>query len=182
MARPKKYTPATLKKAVKHYFDSITRDVRQTEMVPTGERDDKGHEIYEPRPIVNRLGEEVTLEEFIIPPSVADLCAFLGIHRSTWNNYENRELHPELTEITEQVRERMQAWNERELLTRPGKDIKGILFNLQTNYGYGGEKHEMELGPGAQKAMSGAPVSERAALLKELLDELQKEQEDEAND
>lgn len=178
MARPREYTPEKLERAVNKYFRSITRRVVQKEMVPTGDRDDKGHLIYEPRAIINSLGKEVEITEYILPPSVADLCEALRIHRATWANYCDHGLHPELAEITEQVRERMKAWNERELLTRPGKDIKGIIFNLQTNYGYGGEKHEMELGPGAQKAMSGAPVSERAALLKELFDELQQEQEE----
>lgn len=168
MARPREYTPEKLERAVNKYFRSITRRVVQTEMVPTGERDDKGHLIYEPKPIINSLGTEVEITEYILPPSVADLCEALRIHRATWANYCDHQLHPELQEVTEQVRERMKAWNERELLTRPGKDIKGIIFNLQTNYGYGGEKHEMELGPGARKAMSGASMGEKIALLKAL--------------
>lgn len=36
----------------------------------------------------------------------------------------------------------------------------------------------MELGPGARNAMCGAPVSDRAEMLKELLDELRREQEE----
>ena len=30
----------------------------------------------------------------------------------------------------------MHAYLEQEMLTRPGKDLKGILFNLENNYGY----------------------------------------------
>ena len=67
-------------------------------------------------------------------------------------SYDSRHYSPEFAEITEGVKARMQAWNERELLTRPGKDVKGIIFNLQQNYGYGGEKHEMELSGGALEA------------------------------
>ena len=51
--------------------------------------------------------------------------------------------NPEFVEITQQVYERMKAWNERELLTRPGKDIKGIVFNLENNYGYR-ERHDLD--------------------------------------
>ncbi len=152
MSRPREYTAVTLKRAVRRYFRSITRQVAQTEMVPTGERDEKGHMIYEPQPIINDLGEQVVVTEYILPPNVTDLCEALGIHRSTWANYCDAEQYPEFAEITEQVQARMQAWNERELLTRPGKDIKGIIFNLQQNYGYGGEKHEMELSGGALEA------------------------------
>lgn len=153
MGRPREYTAVTLERAVRKYFRSITRQVPQTEMVPTGQTDERGHMTYRPEPIINDLGKQVILTEYIIPPSVSDLCEALHIHRSTWANYCDSDLHPELEEITETVRARMQAWNERELLTRPGKDIKGIIFNLQQNYGYGGEKHEMELSGGALEAM-----------------------------
>lgn len=176
MAKPREYTPEKLERAVNKYFLSITRRVVRKEMVPTGERDSKGNMIYEQRPIINCLGKETEITEYILPPSVSDLCQALGIHRSTWAEYCDHQMHPEFTDLTEQTRERMRAWNERELLTRPGKDIKGVIFNLQANYGYSGEKHEMELGPGARKAMCGTPVSERSAMLKDLLDELKREE------
>ncbi|MDY6445028.1 MAG: hypothetical protein SPK76_08405 [Bacteroidales bacterium] len=178
MARPRTYTAAKLRKAVNEYFDSITRERAATELVDSGKRDDKGHVIYEPAAILNKRGETIMLEEFIIPPSVADLCAFLKIHRATWANYANHELHPELREVTEEVYERMKAWNERELLTRPGKDIKGIVFNLQANYGYGGEKAEIELGEGARKVMASASMAERKAMLDELMEKFRAEREE----
>lgn len=176
-ARPREYTPEKLERAVNKYFMSITRRVVRKEMVPTGERDSKGRMIYEQSPILNSLGKAVEITEYILPPSVTDLCQALGIPRSTWASYCDHQLHPELTDLTEQTRERMRSWNERELLTRPGKDIKGIIFNLQSNYGCGGEKREVELGPGARKALCGAPVSERAELLRQLFDEMKREQE-----
>ena len=178
MARPRTYTAAKLRKAVNEYFDSITRERAATELVDSGERDDKGHVIYEPAAILNKRGEKVMLEEYIVPPSVADLCAFLKIHRATWANYNNHELYPDLEEITSEVYERMKAWNERELLTRPGKDIKGIVFNLQANYGYGGEKAEIELGEGARKIMAGASMAERKALLDELMEKFRAERDE----
>jgi hypothetical protein len=171
MARPREYTPFTLERAVNKYFRGITRRVTLTEQVPTGELDDKGHPLTEAKPILNQLKRPVTVTEYVVPPTVADLCETLGIHRSTWTNYCDHELHPELREITDAAREKMRAWNEREMLMRPGKDVKGIIFNLQANYGYGGEKSEIELGPGAQKLMAGASMKDRAALLKALRDE-----------
>lgn len=136
MARTKEYTPEALDRAVDRYFRSITRKVAVTERKDSGQRDKDGHAIYEEVPVVNDLGKEVVVTEYIVPPSKADLCEFLHIHRSTWSNYSDASLHPELQEITERVHERLKAWNERELLTRPGKDLKGILFNLENNYGY----------------------------------------------
>lgn len=137
MSRPKKYSARALAKAVDAYFDSITREVDVTEPVDTGRRDGHGHPIFEPRPVTNKLGKQVRVTEYVVPPSVKDLCDSLGLSRVTWTEYANPDKHPELAEIVQEARERIRAWNERELVTRPGRDVKGIIFNLQANYGYG---------------------------------------------
>lgn len=136
MGAPKKYTERTLRKAVEKYFDSITREKTVTEMIPTGEKDKMGHMIYEARPVVNRLGEPVIVTEYLVPPSVGDLSEFLGIHRSTWDNYCDPEKHPEFFDTTTRAMGRIHAYLERESLTRQGKDLKGVLFNLENNFGY----------------------------------------------
>lgn len=137
MGRPKKYTARALSKAVDAYFDSITREVEITERVDTGRRDGQGHRIFETKPVTNKLGQTVRTTEYIVPPSVRDLCHALGITGATWANYADPDKHPELAGIVGEACERMKAWNERELVTRPGKDVRGIIFNLQANYGYG---------------------------------------------
>lgn len=137
MGAPKKYEDARkLERAIDRYFKSITREKTVTESRATGRKDKDGHMIYEQVAIVNALGKEMTVTEFILPPSVYELCQFLGISESTWNNYCDRDKHPEFLGPTTQARGRMRAWNERELLTRSGKDLKGIIFNLENNYGY----------------------------------------------
>ena len=133
VGRKKEYTPQKLGKAVRRYFDSISREITVTEMLPTDERDDKGHVIYEQVPVENSLGEPMKTIQFLIPPTVGGLCAYLGIHRDTWNSYCNSE---EFSDTTTYARGRMHAYLEQEMLTRPGKDLKGILFNLENNYGY----------------------------------------------
>ena len=142
MSRPKKYTANTLKKAVNAYFDSITRELELTERVDTGKRDRQGHSIFETKPITNKLGQAVRVTEYVVPPSVKDLCDFLGVNRSTWADYAKADRHPEFGDIVQEAHERMRAWNERELLTREGKNVRGIIFNLQCNYGYG-EKYNL---------------------------------------
>ena len=61
----------------------------------------------------------------------------------------------------------MRAWNQMQLLTREGKDLKGIIFNLENNYGYS-EKRQVELGERASRAVSaaGMTMEERQELLK----------------
>jgi len=149
--RPRLYTAEQLERAVSRYFKSITRKVQITEPKPTGERDDAGHMIFEQVPVINSLGKEVWVTEYIVPPEMAALYDFLKIDKSTWSNYSNPEKHPELAEITAYVYERMKAWNERELLIRPGKDIKGIVFNLENNYGYR-ERQSIDLTGGGIEA------------------------------
>ena len=167
MGRPKKYTKKTLAEAVERYFASITRIVTMTELVETGERDDKGHKIFERRPITNSLGEEAKVEEYIVPPTVGGLCQFLGIHRSTWAEYCDHEQHPEFSDTTTHARGRMRAWCEEQLLTR--KDVKGIVFNLQNNYDYR-ERHEVDFAPNAAKAVAVSHMStgEKMAVLESI--------------
>ena len=137
MGAPKKYEdPAALERAIEKYFRSITREKTLTEAVATDRKDKDGHTVYEQKPVVNGLGKVMTVTEYLIPPSVYDLCQFLRISESTWNNYCDGNKHPEFLGATTRARGRMRAWNERELLTRQGKDLKGIIFNLENNYGY----------------------------------------------
>ena len=149
MARPKSYTPEQLRRAADKYFRSISRRREVTEQVPTGARDENGHAVFVTVPVINQLGKPVRVTEFLEPPTVAGLCEALHIHRSTWALWTDGERYPEMAEVTDAIRERLRAWNERELLTRPGKDIRGIVFNLQQNYGWSGEKVQMECGTGA---------------------------------
>lgn len=133
MGKLKKYTPRQLRRAVEDYFASISREITVTEQVATGERDEKGHMIFESRPVENCLGEQMKTLQYLIPPTVGGLAAYLGIHRDTWNAYSN---DPAYSDTTTYARGRMHAYLEQEMLTRPGKDLKGILFNLENNYGY----------------------------------------------
>lgn len=133
MGKQKKYTSEKLDRAVKRYFKSISREITVMESKPTGARDDMGHMIYEEVPVVNSLGKEMKTLQYLIPPTVGGLSDYLGIHRDTWNAYCNDPLY---SDTTTYARGRMHAYLEREMLTRPGKDLKGIMFNLENNYGY----------------------------------------------
>ena len=136
MGAPKKYTPEKLEKAVKRYFRSISREVEVTEKKATGERDKMGHMIYEDVVVLNALGKPVKVTEYLVPPTVGGLSEFLGIHRDTWNDYCDHEKNPEFSDTTTYAQGRMHAYLERECLTRSGKDLKGVLFNLENNFGY----------------------------------------------
>lgn len=148
--QPKAYTPRTLKKAVDRYFASISRVVQVKEPIPTGQLDKYGHPIVEYVPVENSLGEKVFTTEYLIKPSRAGLARFLGIHRSTWDNYRDQpEVYPEFQEIVEDAEDRIFAWTHEQLLTRSGKDVKGIVVELEHNWGYKQERQE-DTGTGAR--------------------------------
>ena len=143
--RPRKYkTNKSLLEAVNGYFTSISRTRVLTEKVIKLRPDEKGqlqtvydkygHEELESVPVKNDLGEPIRVTEFLIPPTVGGLCEHLGISRETWSDYCDSEAHPEFSDTTAYARGRMRGWNETELLVR--KEVKGIIFNLENNYGY----------------------------------------------
>ncbi len=105
----KKPTAKKLGEQVERYFDSITRLRTLTE----------GGE-----PVYNRLGETVETVEYLLPPTENDLCLYLGVTPAQWRAY-GLPGSP-LRTVTEQARERILAWCVREMLTRPGKDLKGL--------------------------------------------------------
>ena len=171
--RQKKYkSKRALSEAVERYFGSISRTVNAAERYDTGDKDEKGQAIFEERPILNDYGEVIRYKEYIIPPTVGGLCEYLGINMSEWSRYCN---DPDFADITGRTLERMSTWSEQQLLTR--KDVKGIIFSLQNNYGYT-DKREVEFGPKAAKTIGriAMSTSQKGALLRELQREAMAEQ------
>lgn len=149
--RLKKYTKKSLREAIEAYFRSISHTVSV--------RDDTGGIIR------NDDGEDIRTVQFVVPPSITGLCLYLGIDRSTWQNYADAEKHPELVGICQGARTRIEAYLEQELLTRE-KGVQGIIFNLQNNYGWK-QKQEVELGKDTRESMKhAATYHEKLALLR----------------
>lgn len=146
MGAPRKFKSGrAFRKAVEAYFDGITREKNVTEKVPTGQLDKYGHVVYEEREVTNRLGQPVTVTQFLVPPSWGDLAEALGVHRSTLTAYLDEAEYPEFSDTARWARGRIHAYLERESLTREGKDLKGVIFNLENNFGYS-EKVDVQSG------------------------------------
>ncbi|MBQ9702998.1 MAG: hypothetical protein IJV68_00460, partial [Clostridia bacterium] len=82
----------------------------------------------------NDDGEVIMIQRFVRPPTISGLCLNLGIDRSTWQNYCDREKHPEFAEITMMTSGVIESYLEEELLIR--SKPQGVIFNLQNNYGW----------------------------------------------
>ena len=136
MGRCKKYTSGRmLYRALENYFSSISRIKQVMEERVTGERDNYGHFIKEWVPVRNNLGEIMVEREFLIPPTVGGLCSYLKISRVTWLKYCDKGQNPQFAEATEWAKEQLLSWREKELLSRRGQDLKGLMFDLRMNYG-----------------------------------------------
>ena len=151
IGRPPKYTRRTLRAAVDRYFRSISYTA------PVLNRDGTS--------VLNDDGEEIRLMRYAAPPGICALCLYLGIDRSTWQNYADISLHPEMKDIVEAVRTRIEAYLDGELCSRE-KSVQGIIFNLQNNYGWK-QKQEVELGEDTRRQMAADNVSmeEKLALI-----------------
>ena len=135
MGRPRKYTARTLRTAVERYFDGITREVNVTEKVDSGKRDSYGHVIWDTVPVKNKLGEIAKVTEYLVPPTLGGLCAYLKVDQSTWSRWSDADQFPEFGQIIEDVRQRMIVWRQEQVLLR--KDVKGLIWDMETNYGCG---------------------------------------------
>lgn len=129
--RPRVYeTPEELLRAVEDYFGRISRTVDVTELVDSGKKDSDGHAIYVPVKVQNDDGEVIRRVEFLVPPSITDLCLELGITKQTWVNYRNREGY---RQVAEWAKTRVESYLRRESLTRT-KGLQGVIFNLEQNF------------------------------------------------
>lgn len=135
----KRYSPKALKKGIREYFDSVSRTVTAREAVDSGKRDEKGHVIYDYIDIVNDAGEPIRYREYVVPPTITALCRFLGISRETWRKYmeDDGELGTAARGAKEQIEEYLETQLYRE------KQVQGIMFNLQHNYGWK-ERRDLE--------------------------------------
>lgn len=85
MGRYRKYrSDKALREMVEGYFASISREKIVCEAYNTGQKDGWGHFITEWRPVTNEQGVYMREREYVIPPTVGGLCAYLRISRDTW--------------------------------------------------------------------------------------------------
>ncbi len=153
MARPKKYSKKELEEAIEKYFRSISA-LREA-------RDKNG------RVLQNADGEAIMVTEYAVPPTVSGLCLYLGIDRSTWQNYQDEEENPQLCGVIKKAKARIEAYLEEQLLLRE-KSVQGIIFNLQNNYGWR-QKQEIEFGTETRKSVArNMSLSEKYEACREL--------------
>lgn len=148
MAR-RKYTPKAFAKAVEAYFRSIS--------YARSALDENGLAIR------NVDGEDIVYSDFAIPPSITELCLRLGICKDTFDAYMQDDQYADTCRHAKLL---IEAWLTRQLNTRE-KSVDGIKFNLTYNFGWSGERREVELGEATRDAVSASaiPMREKLALI-----------------
>ncbi|MBR4204364.1 MAG: hypothetical protein IKQ92_02710 [Clostridia bacterium] len=149
--RPRKYTARDFGEDTEKYFRSISYRTEDEDVLN-----------LDGKPVVRLLYAE--------PPTISGLCAALGIDRQTWRNYEDEEKNPEFAEVCRGVRMRIEAYLERELLTRE-KSVQGIIFNLSNNYGWTEKREtanrvEVGLEDETRRAMQAMTIGEKFAAIR----------------
>lgn len=165
----KKYTAKTLQEACDAYFRSISYEVQATRQEYIG-LDDKRRPMYEPKPAYTDDGAPIMVREYAVKPSLQGLLIRLGISKVTWEKYAK---DAKLGAVCARVKAQFEEWLVQELLSRDGKNTRGIEFNLARNYGWREQsKTELELGERATAAAAGAGLTmeERFRLLDSIKD------------
>lgn len=173
----KKYKPKAFREGCEAYFASISYAVPVTrpEVILNDDGfpalDDYGHPLYRYIPVITADGKEAWETKWTEPPSIQGLCLFLGIDASTFSRYMKGDPEdPEGMKLAEAAR-LAKARVETYLISRLEDKgaANGTKFNLQHNFGWM-EKKEIELGAGAQKAVTaaGMTMEQKLALLTEI--------------
>ena len=138
--RPKKFnTPEELEIAVKHYFNTITKDYALYDNIIVGyEDEEKKKPVYKKEPRLNNANEQVFETEYFEIPSITGLCVFLNINKDTWNEYSK---HEEYSDSITRAKEIIEKYNVEQLYRK--EQVNGVIFNLKNNFGWK-DKTEVE--------------------------------------
>ena len=128
-----------LREEIEDYFAGISRMRAVTESVPTGEKDKNGRDICEERVALNGRGEVVKTEDWLVPPTIADLLDHVGLTAEDWERFRSDD---KLRPVVQAAEMRVERYLRRELLMRPGKDLKGVVLTLQHDFGFDDETAE----------------------------------------
>ena len=155
---------------VEAYFRSISREKLVMEAYNTGCKDAWGHFVFEWRPVSDLNGVYMREREYVIPPTVGGLCAFLEISRSTWHEYCQEE---KFRETTEWARSRCSPGG-RSNCFGGRKDAQGPHPGSPGNYGYArrlavGKGDQGQGGADSGPSAAGMTTAEKMALLREMV-------------
>ena len=181
----KKYkTPAAFARAVERYFNSI-RVVQPLIVAELNLKKNEDGSFYVPldafghptQRYVQKMAEDgkpAMQEIWIKKPSLAGLCLFLGIHRSTWAEYAKKEGY---ADTVERARGRVEEYLAGQVLEKGA--AAGAKFSLQHNCGWK-ERQEIRLDEKTREAVStNMTAEEKLALLAGLGLKLPGEEKDE---
>lgn len=147
--RPRSYTAEEFREAVEKYYESVTYEEPVYRIEETGEFSQRGKPILTRVPVmVQKDGELVQAVKtgFIEPPTVQGMCLAIGIHKTTFDHYEEWEGYRDTCLWWRLICESYAASL---LMTKEG-NVQGVMFNLKNNYGWT-DKQEVQVSGGIEK-------------------------------
>ena len=172
--KPRIYkTPGAFREAVETYFDAITREKKLTEWVDSGERTNKGKPLMVERDVIGLDGQPVMVYDYIMPPTMPALLLSIGVSKTAWHDYRNRDGY---AEVCADAKLRIEAYLAEQAVIRDNP--RGVMFTLENNYGWRSSK-EVELGRETRSALAmDMTMSEKMALIRAAAAEAEADDED----
>lgn len=167
--RPPKYdNKEDIDKAIKYYFDSITRDYQVFDSKVVGyEDEDKKKPIIVQEPRLNNAGEPIFDTEYLEIPSILGCCIHMGIVKDTWNQYSKDEMFSDSIMRAKQI---IEEFNIKQLYRKD--QVNGIMFNLKNNYGWKDKTEFEAVNHNLNEDITTLSPEQREIRIKELEEEL----------
>lgn len=117
-------TADELQIAIDRYFGSISRTIKQTEIITVN---------GEPKevPVLDNNGDQLTEIVYVKRPGIIDMCLYIGFSRETLLEYEKKSKY--FSDTITHAREKILAFKLDSLYTV--KNPRGVMFDLNCNYG-----------------------------------------------
>ena len=140
--RPRRYTDEQATEWADHiqeYIDSITYWETVTEVVDTGEYDEKGNKVWKEVPKLNNKGEPIKRLQFAAVPSTLGFGLYIGMNKDEVSQHAARE---GFDKAYKNLRDLIEEYTASQLMTR--KNVAGVIFSLKNNFGWQ-DKKEVEV-------------------------------------
>ena len=175
--KPRIYkTPEDFRKAVETYFDSITRERKLTEWVDSGKRTNNGKPLMEEREVLGLDGQPVMVFDYVVPPTMPALLLSIGVSKTAWHDYRNREGY---AEVCADAKLRIEAHLAEQAVIRDNP--RGVMFTLENNYGWRSSQ-EVELGRETRSALAmDMTMAEKMALIRAAAAEAEADDDDDGS-
>lgn len=171
VGRKHELTAQQFRAGTEAYFRSITYTARVTRRVAAETVDENGivhpqldrmgHQLYREEAVSDMDGNPIEELRYARAPGIAALCLYLGIHKTTFARYAAMAESDRVTKQEAELYRATAAWARAriEAYLEPmleGKNSRGVIFNLQENFGWK-QREEITVRGGVEEYLKSLP-------------------------